>query len=165
MKNILIYLLVLTACFYAGYEFSKRRFQTQKTVYDTIEKTVLDTVFKSKIIYKKKVVFQNQKIDTAQILENYFTKKKEVKILKTKDLNANFEVLTYENKTQIQNFKYQILRPTKIIKSSGGFYFGGFAGRNLGGAFAIYHRSKLSFSLGYDLINSNFQLGIAYKIF
>lgn len=142
-------------------------------VYDSTPKIITPTVAPS--IKTFCLIPIPQDVDTAAILQAYFTVNTHYQMFEDSNQRAQIFDTISQNKIIGRGFKYQLLRPVKTIESTTvtlspkGFYAGAFidAGKGsfgIGPQASYLTGSNYLFTAGFDLVNKQILFGTQIKL-
>lgn len=144
------HIVLLLVAFIAGWYLSQRKKVVKvKTIYDTR----VDTITIDSIVYDTDTLILPQSIDTAAVVEAFYTKRKIDTTIISNEVKIKFTGSLYENTLRNVVFQTQNLRPTQVVQEMTWSISGGVtAGRNVLAPTIYSQYANHELGVGYNLI-------------
>ena len=154
------HIVLLLVAFIAGWYLSQRKeVVTVKTIYDTR----VDTITIDSIVYDTDTLILPQSIDTAAVVEAFYTKRKIDTTIISNEVKIKFTGSLYENTLRNVVFQTQNLRPTQVVQEMKWSLWGGVnLGNNVFAPSIDLQYANHELGIGYNLLGDN-QLLFSYK--
>lgn len=154
------HIVLLLVAFIAGWYLSQRKeVVTVKTIYDTR----VDTITIDSIVYDTDTLILPQSIDTAAVVEAFYTKRKIDTTIISNEVKIKFTGSLYENTLRNVVFQTQNLRPTQVVQEMKWSLWGGVnLGNNVFAPSIDLQYANHELGVGYNLLGDN-QLLFSYK--
>lgn len=154
------HIVLLLVAFIAGWYLSQRKEVVKvKTIYDTR----VDTITIDSIVYDTDTLILPQSIDTAAVVEAFYTKRKIDTTIISNEVKIKFTGSLYENTLRNVVFQTQNLRPTQVVQEMKWSLWGGVSlGNNVFAPSIDLQYANHELGIGYNLLGDN-QLLFSYK--
>lgn len=154
------HIVLLLVAFIAGWYLSQRKKVVKvKTIYDTR----VDTITIDSIVYDTDTLILPQSIDTAAVVEAFYTKRKIDTTIISNEVKIKFTGSLYENTLRNVVFQTQNLRPTQVVQEMKWSLWGGVSlGNNVFAPSIDLQYANHELGIGYNLLGDN-QLLFSYK--
>jgi len=150
--------------FFGGYFHRKGDVNTVRVV-ETINDTITKVVTIDSIVYRDVEILIPQDVDTAAVIEDYFTSRSFDTIIHQNEVKIKFTGSLFENNLQDVRFSVQNTRPTQIVKEmKWGFYVGGVIGNGIAAPTIDAQYDKHMMGVGYNLIGGGLTFSYKYKL-